>query len=75
MTFDAVGAAHNEWYWNQRIWRPLSFILGRPTSGDSPVNPDSKASAGILRDLLGRPVKSRPAPGVYIKDSTKFIVR
>lgn len=75
MTFDAVGAAHNEWYWNQRVWRPLSFILGRPTSGDSPVNPDSKASAGILRDLLGRPVNGRPAPGVYIKDSTKFIVR
>ena len=27
MTFDAVGARHNEWYWQQRVERPLVYLL------------------------------------------------
>lgn len=28
-TYDASGAGHNEWYWQQRIDRPLKFLLGK----------------------------------------------
>lgn len=28
-TYDAIGAGHNEWYWQQRLDRPLRFLLDK----------------------------------------------
>ena len=32
LTYTAEGASHNEFYWAQRVDRPLSFLLGLPSS-------------------------------------------
>ncbi len=29
MTYDAQGAGHNEWFWQQRVGKPLRFLLGK----------------------------------------------
>lgn len=77
MTHDAAGAGQNEWYWQQRVDRPLAFLLMDKSSGidDVEADIDNSDSDSPLYDLLGRPVKGHPNPGIYIKNRTKILVR
>lgn len=55
MTFDAVGADHNEWFWQQRVDRPLKFLLGNPKSGLKPIavnDAESYAPAYLPNGIL-----------------------
>lgn len=74
MTFDASGAGHNEWFWQQRAARPLTFLLKNLAGvADAVTDEDGEADAPLY-DLLGRPVAGRPAPGLYISGLRKVLV-
>ncbi len=57
--YDANGAGHNEWYWQQRVKLPLKFLLSRSTidSASVPLLPDAlpATSSDLIYDLAGRP--------------------
>ncbi len=80
LTFDAEGAAHNEWFWQQRIDLPLHFLLSSNalTAGlSSPTTPTSAPDTHIFT-LSGQPIPDSTSdllpPGVYISRGKKFIV-
>lgn len=74
MTFDASGAGHNEWFWQQRAARPLTFLLKNLAGvADAVTDEDGEADAPLY-DLLGRPVAGRLAPGLYISGLRKILI-
>lgn len=75
MTYDAAGAGHNEWFWQQRADRPLRFLLGSLTGGISGTEIDSQSQTGPLYDLHGRVAPLRPLPGIYVQGKKKILVR
>lgn len=75
MTYDATGAGHNEWFWQQRADKPLKYLLGiSSASADGAVcNPDSAELP--LYDLQGRIVVGSPSPGLYIRNGKKVLIK
>lgn len=74
-TFDAAGAGHNEWYWQQRAHRPLTFLLKDLSAGTANIEVDTDADDTMLSDLTGRAVCGTPLPGIYLKKGSKVIIR
>ena len=57
--YDAKGAGHNEWYWQQRVKKPLRFLLSKEViygSGIQRVTADDVVSSAdnILYDTAGK---------------------
>ena len=75
MTYDANGAGHNEWYWQQRASLPLAFLLSNLTGGISAIETEGENSEVPLYDLSGRRVPTMTLPGVYIKGNTNILRR
>lgn len=75
MTYDATGAGHNEWFWQQRADKPLKYLLGIfSASADGAVcNPDSAELP--LYDLQGRIVVGSPSPGLYTRNGKKVMIK
>ena len=84
-TYDAVGAGHNEWYWQQRVKLPLKFLLSRTaiekveTSDVRDISLDRGEAAGdgYVYDINGHryPVASMQwlPEGIYIQDGKKIM--
>lgn len=66
--YDAAGAGHNEWYWQQRVWRPLQFLLDRKRleSGVPCVTAGSGDGRCRYVDLSGRTVEHPERGRIYI---------
>lgn len=75
MTHGESGAGHNEWYWQQRVSRPLTFLLDNLPAGVRDIETEEAPSTGPLYDLTGRKVASFPSPGLYIRGNAKVIYR
>ncbi|MDE6693460.1 MAG: esterase family protein [Muribaculaceae bacterium] len=83
-TYDAEGAGHNEWFWQQRVKIPLKFLLSKKAieeSGLQDIVPDSVPviSEQIIFDLYGRrypdpSINSLP-PGIYIRNGESLFLR
>lgn len=74
MTYDAIGAGHNEWYWQQRADRPLRFLLQGLSSGTDTVTVTPDNTEYPLFDLQGRRVVSPPPPGIYVRNGAKIMI-
>ena len=80
MTYDAVGAGHNEWYWQQRAEKPLGFLLDKDalSARAEPVLCPSEAG-NVFVSLLGvrycTDDAARLIPGIYIHNHRKVVVR
>ncbi len=82
--YDAKGAGHNEWYWQQRVKMPLRFLLSKSAiesagitdvvagSADRPEDERVFDLSGRCRSLSG---PSNLPGGVYIVKGKKFIKR
>lgn len=78
-TYDAAGAGHNEWYWQQRVDRPLKFLLDKrrvPTAlGRVPMRADDD---GVYVGLSGVVYKTDTGeglpPGIYIHSGRKMLI-
>lgn len=82
-THTAIGAGHNQWYWQQRVNLPLGFLLSKSaiaaasvktvTSDYAPATGDDK-----IHDLAGRAYDPASAPllrpGIYIRNGKKIIL-
>lgn len=75
MTYDATGAGHNEWYWQQRADRPLKFLLSGLASSVDEIDTDHDASPDILYNLQGFAVARSDAPGIYIRNGRKVLIK
>lgn len=74
MTYDATGAGHNEWYWQQRADRPLRFLLQGLSSGTDAVTVTPDNTEYPLFNLQGRRVVSPPPPGIYVRNGAKIMI-
>lgn len=83
-TYDAEGAGHNEWFWQQRVIIPLKFLLSKKAieeCGVPDIAPDSVPvfSEQTLFDLNGRryPISCLDflPPGIYIRNGESIILR
>lgn len=81
-TYDAIGADHNEWFWQQRAERPLSFLLdpSRVSWGAVESVEISAYKPDTFIDLNGRVFTDRTtlSPGIYIVPGSaegKIVVR
>lgn len=81
--YDARGAGHNEWYWQQRIFIPLKFLLSKSAieaGSDAVVVPAADCgNDGLIYDLSGKSYPfsqfgSLPG-GVYIVNRKSVIKR
>lgn len=80
--YDAKGAGHNEWYWQQRVNIPLKFLLSKELIGDAAIE-DIAAEIGspqlenYIYDLSGRKYSTsnfdRLPAGIYIQKRRKSI--
>lgn len=75
MTYDAIGAGHNEWFWQQRVDKPLTFLLEKQTGGVAEIETDTSGAGGFYYDLQGRRITGRPERGIYIRDGVKTLVK
>lgn len=75
MTFDAIGAGHNEWFWQQRAERPLKFLLGDLSSSVEVTEIGDNGSSDILYNLQGFPVVGHPSSGIYIRNGKKVLIK
>lgn len=83
--YDAKGAGHNKWFWQQRVKRPLEFLLSRRTIeeltgveyrvSESP----NEASDIFLYDLKGNSyvpsLSNSMHPGIYVSGREKILVK
>lgn len=80
-TYDATGAGHNEWYWKQRVDRPLKFLLAPSALAaiDGLRADAAGAAGGCYYDLLGRSRRAAtPAElpaGVYVGGGKTLLIR
>ncbi|MDE6268454.1 MAG: esterase family protein [Muribaculaceae bacterium] len=75
LIYDAKGAGHNEWFWQQRVDRPLRFLLSFRNSALSDVIFDNAADCRRVYDLNGNvfsldAMVSLPS-GIYIVNGRK----
>ena len=80
MTNDVPGAGHNEWFWQQRVDVPLTFLYRAESSGaESGVVVDPYFSVeNFYFDMQGRNCGSDPrvlSKGIYIYNHRKIIKR
>ncbi len=82
-TYDAKGAGHNEWFWQQRVKIPLKFLLSKSAIESAVIfeaDDDSySGSNGFIYDLTGTiyhhsEMDNLPT-GVYIIKGKKLIKR
>lgn len=79
-TFDAQGAAHNEWFWQQRVDRPLSFLLSSTalTARHLPLYPTTAEAPIPIFTISGTPCHNAThdslSPGLYISHGKKFVI-
>lgn len=80
--YDAKGAGHNEWYWQQRVRIPLKFLLSKSaieSSGIDETLSDSETSGGYTCDLSGRrypALSSSTLPsGIYVRNGKVILVK
>lgn len=80
MTYDAIGADHNEWFWQQRVRIPLEFMLdihSLDAGVEAATNPEH-ASAAVYINTSGRIYTglspSELPPGVYIHNHRKLLI-
>lgn len=75
--YDAEGAGHNEWYWQQRVRIPLGFLLLREAIDKSgmdglSVSTEISTSVNYIFDLTGKRYPSsafeRLPAGIYIQN-------
>lgn len=82
-TYDAIGAGHNEWFWQQRAYRPLEFLLSIKALGNAGIvdniseDQATPRSKGLCHDLLGRKVDGMDAGNhigrILILDGRKIV--
>lgn len=80
--YDAKGAGHNEWYWQQRVNIPLKFLLSKELIEDAAIE-DIAAEIGspqlenYIYDLSGKKYSTsnfeRLPAGIYIQKRRKSI--
>lgn len=80
--YDAEGAGHNEWFWQQRVEQPLKFLLSKSiiesaTVEDVITQPEIPQTEKFIYDLSGKrhsvsDVENLPA-GIYIQKGRKSI--
>ena len=80
--YDAKGAGHNEWYWQQRVKIPLKFLLSKSAIEEAGMEHISKEyetsfDQHAIYNLVGQryslyDLESLPQ-GIYIKNGKKFI--
>ncbi len=81
-TYDAKGAGHNEWFWQQRIDIPLKFLLSKTAIESAEVEeigleaPDS-LRADYIYDLMGNRFSVASFPnldaGIYLYNGKKIL--
>lgn len=80
--YDAKGAGHNEWYWQQRVKIPLRFLLSKEAIESLGIEDVMADACGVtadncVYDLCGRAypasVYDRLPAGVYIRNGKKFV--
>ncbi len=81
--YDAPGAGHSEWYWQQRVKIPLKFLLSRSAIESAGLNevysePVSTGSNSSIYDLTGRKFSSFSTDhlptGIYIINGKKSVI-
>lgn len=78
--FDARGAGHNEWFWQQRIDRPLRFLLSSTALNAGVPSQETIPSETThqIFDLSGKLIYKTThdslSPGFYISMGKKFVV-
>lgn len=82
--YDAKGAGHNEWYWQQRVKIPLKFLLSKSAIegagiDDITVEYTPSYHAHPIYDLAGHKYSfsdlDHLPQGIYINNGKKFIRR
>lgn len=80
--YDATGAGHNEWYWQQRVKIPLQFLLSKEAiegAGIKGIDAESgmTPTENHIYDLLGNRHSTADfdnlPPGIYIQQRRKSI--
>lgn len=82
-TYDDKGAGHNEWFWQQRLSRPLKFMFSNSSFEDAgidtPVLDGLPAEGGTYINLHGISYpENNPAgllPGIYLHGGKKILVK
>ena len=84
-TYDAVGAGHNEWYWQQRVKLPLKFLLSKTAIEKAeeadvraiPLDENKTSVENYIYDIKGHcyPASSMQAlpHGMYIQAGKKIM--
>lgn len=79
MTYDARGAGHNEWFWQQRADRPLKFLLDKSYFASTPVIVTPTVNDRRYISLSGLVFEcddtSLLCPGIYINAGRKIVIR
>lgn len=80
--YDAKGAGHNEWFWQQRVKIPLKFLLSKVTiegagikdiCAESGIDPDENHIYDISGKKHGSADFDNLPPGIYIQKRRKTI--
>lgn len=82
--YDAKGAGHNEWYWQQRVKIPLKFLLSKSAiegagTGAVAIDGIDSVQSTMIYDIIGNryPITDREKlpEGIYIHKGRKFTKR
>lgn len=82
-TYDAKGAGHNEWFWQQRVKIPLKFLLSRKAIEEAGINSiipgRQESKIDYIYDLNGRchtlSEFENLAAGIYIVGNKRILLR
>lgn len=78
-TYDAEGAGHNEWFWQQRVDRPLRFLLSESAMASVENRPVAVAADRdcLIYNLTGRCYPAgclgRLGSGIYVYQGKKMV--
>lgn len=80
--YDATGVGHNEWYWQQRVEKPLRFLLSKNAIFNSgipeiPYDSDTGFQGYVIHDLSGKAYTTKNPEliprGIYIFHGKKLL--
>ena len=80
--YDAKGAGHNEWYWQQRVKIPLKFLLSKSAIEEAGIEDtttiyEPSFHTQTIYDLAGHKYSlsdlDNLPQGIYINNGKKFI--